>query len=140
MKKILPLMAILALGTAQSAFAGDCEMKSTATISMSVSGMSDTAKLAHSEIEKSFKRVEELGSEANLESFNLDKQDYRINAQNSSRYAPKLAFQYRASASYSIEPAEKAADLLTAITEEDMQGTVNVRRHKDNSPACRMKR
>jgi hypothetical protein len=115
-----------------------CKPIENATVVVTFEGYEKDAGVAKSTLDAKFEEVKSLAAMQNFEKYYVQSNNYSINAghQRHLRMDENSApseFRYHGVISFSILPADKAAQFMAVLSQKGYQANINVSSYRDNS-------
>ncbi len=116
------------------ALASGCGMIETAQISIAFNGVEQDAAVIKAKFDEKIKEIEQTMKTLGLDKVEMQSMSYNINPQNYGN-ASSL-FQYNGSVSFTVVPANKGADLMSALSKKGYQPSLNVNAYRNGNVPC----
>ena len=125
---------IPAVAGAQRLASRPCPVEN-ASVTVSFNGMDTAVSAVRARLDAKVAEVKALAQEQSFTKFVVQSYNYNINSNYNSGSEGAMRFQYNANISFSILPADKAADFMQLLSKKGYQTGVNVSSYAGNNCA-----
>jgi len=103
---------------------GGCDMTENASVSINFNGSDKDVTAVKNKLDDKINEIKALAEKEHFDKFEVQSNNYSINS--TSNGDSDSLFQYSGSASFTIQPADKALDFMGVLTKKGYHASVNV--------------